>query len=130
MVIAVVCGLILKDDGRVLAARRSSSMDLPGKWEFPGGKVEPGETPEEALIREINEELGILVRISRAMPAHVHHYREKSIKLIPFVCSVISGEVRLKEHQSWSWFHHKELETLDWAEADIPILKEYLLKVF
>lgn len=129
MAIAVVCGLIVKDDGRVLAARRSSSMDLPGKWEFPGGKVEPGETPEEALIREVNEELGILVKISGTIPAHIHHYKEKSIKLIPFVCSVISGEVRLREHQSWNWFDHKKLGELDWAEADIPILKEYLLRV-
>ena len=127
MTIPVVCALIASDDGKVLAARRSSSMDLPGKWEFPGGKVEPGETPRKALIREIEEELGILVRISATMSANVHHYNEKTIKLIPFVCSIISGEVCLKEHQSWSWFDRDELEDLDWAEADIPVLKEYLL---
>jgi len=129
MVIPVVCALIVNDDGRVLAARRSSSMDLPGKWEFPGGKVEPGETPQEALIREIKEELGVLIRISDTMSVHVHHYKEKSIQLIPFVCSVLSGEVSLREHQSWNWFHRDELEQLDWAEADIPVLKEYLLIV-
>jgi len=126
MTIPVVCALIVNDDGRVLAARRSSSMDLPGKWEFPGGKVEPGETLQEALIREIKEELGIVVGISDTMSAHVHHYKEKSIQLIPFVCSVLSGEIILREHQSWNWFHRDELEQLDWAEADIPVLKEYL----
>lgn len=126
MTIAVVCALIINNDGLVLAARRSSSMDLPGKWEFPGGKVEPGETPQEALIREIGEELNVIVRISDALSAQVHHYKEKSIQLIPFVCSVQSGEIRLREHQSWNWFDRNELQQLDWAEADIPILKEYL----
>lgn len=129
MITPVVCALIVDDDERVLAARRSPSMDLPGKWEFPGGKVEPGETPEAALIREIKEELDLAVRVSATLPDYVHHYKEKSIRLIPFVCSVVSGKVSLKEHESWNWFNCNELQQLDWAEADIPILKEYLLTV-
>lgn len=129
MTIPVVCALIINEDGRVLAACRSSAMDLPGKWEFPGGKVEPGETTQEALIREIAEELGIVINITGGLTAQIHRYKEKSIQLIPFVCSVSSGVVTLREHQSWNWFNHDELEQLDWAEADIPILKEYLLKV-
>lgn len=129
MTLPVVCALIVNDDGRVLAARRSAAMDLPGKWEFPGGKIESAETPQQALVREIKEELGIIVRISDAMHPHIHHYREKSIQLIPFLCSIAGGEVCLREHQSWNWFHPDELEQLDWAEADIPVMREYLLKV-
>lgn len=129
MTIPVVCALIINHDERVLAARRSATMDLPGKWEFPGGKVEPGETLQEALVREIYEELDIEVSISAALTPQIYPYKEKSIQLIPFICTVSSGVITLKEHQSWNWFSRHELEQLDWAEADIPILKEYLLKV-
>lgn len=126
MILDVVCALIVNDQGKVLAARRSVHMDLPGKWEFPGGKVDPFEQAEESIIREIREELGIVIQISKTAPAHVHHYEKKSIRLIPFICKQLSGTVSLKEHESYGWFTVKQLSALAWAEADIPILNDYL----
>ncbi|WP_069659720.1 (deoxy)nucleoside triphosphate pyrophosphohydrolase [Arcticibacter eurypsychrophilus] len=126
MVLDVVCALIIDKQGKVLAARRSKSMDLPGKWEFPGGKVEPFERAEESVIREIKEELDIVIEISKAGPAHLHHYEKKTIRLIPFICKQLSGTISLKEHESFGWFTTEQLRTLVWAEADIPILNDYI----
>lgn len=128
MLIDVVCALIVNDRGEVLAAQRSASMDLPGKWEFPGGKLDSGETPRQALVREIQEELDMSIAVQEELPASVHRYEKKSVRLIPFVCSILSGNISLKEHQAYGWFKHTELAALDWAEADIPILQHYLNK--
>jgi len=128
MLIDVVCALIVNDRREVLAAQRSASMDLPGKWEFPGGKMGPGETPRQALVREIQEELDLAITVQEELPASVHQYEKKSIRLIPFVCSILSGNISLKEHQAYGWFRHTDLAALDWAEADIPILRQYVNK--
>ncbi len=101
-------------------------MNLPLKWEFPGGKVEPNETSEECLIREIKEELGIEIEIEKSLTAHTHHYPSVTIRLIPFVCKHISGNITLKEHANLKWLNANELLDLDWADADIPILNHYL----
>ncbi|EOR95678.1 Mutator mutT protein (7,8-dihydro-8-oxoguanine-triphosphatase) [Arcticibacter svalbardensis MN12-7] len=126
MVIDVVCAIIIDEQGKVLAARRSKSMDLPGKWEFPGGKVEPFEQAEASIIREIKEELDIVIQTSKSGPAHIHHYKNKSIRLIPFICKQLSGTISLKEHETYGWFTSEQLKTLAWAEADIPILNDYI----
>lgn len=126
MIIDVVCALIRNEQGELFAARRSSVMDMPGRWEFPGGKIEPAEAPEEAIVREIREELDILVIVQYPLQESVYHYEDKSIRLFPFICSVESGNMVLKEHQSCGWFNRDELAQLDWAEADIPVLASYL----
>jgi 8-oxo-dGTP diphosphatase len=124
--IDVSCALIISHDGKVLVAQRSPRMRLPLKWEFPGGKVEPGESAEDGLIREIREELGVEISIVKKMVASVYDQGEQIIRLIPFQCRLISGEVRLTEHAAFLWLAPAELNGMDWAEADLPVVKDYL----
>ncbi|MEO6150478.1 MAG: (deoxy)nucleoside triphosphate pyrophosphohydrolase [Mucilaginibacter sp.] len=124
-VIEVTCALILNSQGHVLAAQRSATMSLPLKWEFPGGKIENNESPEECLIREIKEELDVDIQIIKRLPINYHNYSSISIKLIPFICNTIMGKVTLKEHANFKWVNKNELLDLDWAEADIPIVKHF-----
>lgn len=123
--IRVTCALIHRDD-RLLAVRRSATMSQPGKWEFPGGKVQAGESDQDCLRRELAEELGLEVRILRQMTAVLHHYPDKSIELVPFVCQWTGGTLHLYEHDAWGWFGPDELSALDWSAADVPILAEWL----
>lgn len=123
--IHVTCAII-EQDGLVLAARRSAVMSMPLKWEFPGGKIDPGESPEECLRRELVEELGICVVVGRNLPASTHHYPAFAVTLYPFVCSIESGEIVLHEHAAITWLPPEKLHTLDWAEADLPVIDAYL----
>jgi len=123
--IEVACAIIEKD-GLVLAAQRSEKMSLPLKWEFPGGKIEPGETAEECLCRELFEEMGISVAVKKCLPASTYHYPKASVTLYPFVCSIASGEIVLDEHAAINWLPPEELQNLDWAEADVAVIESYL----
>lgn len=100
-------------------------MKLPLKWEFPGGKVDHGESTEECLQREIVEELGIQVGIEKRLPSTTHDYPTFSVTLYPFVCSIESGEIVLHEHATVTWLPPDDLHTLDWAEADLPVIESY-----
>jgi len=122
----VTCAIIRDQQKRVLVTQRSASMRLPLKWEFPGGKIEPGETSAACLIREIKEELLVDVQLQERLPSNVHHYETFSLELIPFIAIIISGTIRLKEHTQYIWADRSQLITLDWAAADIPILDHYL----
>lgn len=122
--IHVACAII-ELNGKVLCAQRSESMSLPLKWEFPGGKIDEGESPEECLKRELYEELGIEASVGQACPPTTHHYPSFSVTLYPFICEIISGEITLHEHTAIIWLPIKELHTLDWAEADLPVIEEY-----
>ena len=121
----VTCAIIERD-GLVLAAQRSTAMSLPLKWEFPGGKIDPGESPEECLRRELVEEMGIHVSVGKSLPLSTHHYPTFTITLHPFVCSIQSGEIVLHEHAAVTWLSPEELHSLDWAEADVPVIESYL----
>jgi 8-oxo-dGTP diphosphatase len=121
----VTCAIIEKDS-RVLAAQRSRVMAMPLKWEFPGGKIKPGETPEHCLCREIVEELAIEVAVHHALAEKTHAYPEFIITLYPFVCSIITGTITLREHAAVIWLPREKLASLDWAEADRPVLETYL----
>lgn len=126
-IIPVVCAIIEQDD-LVLCALRSEHMSLPGKWEFPGGKLELNELPEEALIREINEELNIEIRIIEALPIAEHAYVPgKIIQLIPYRCAILGNERPIAtEHSELRWVKNDELLQLDWAAADVPIVLNYI----
>ncbi len=122
----VTCAII-EHNNKVLVTQRSEKMALPLNWEFPGGKIEKGETAEDCLIREILEELNINIKITKQLNSNTHQYSEdKVIKLIPFICELTGGEIKLTEHANFLWLSKSELIKLDWAEADIPILNEYL----
>ena len=122
--IQVACAIIERG-GLVLAAQRSATMALPLKWEFPGGKIDAGESPEECLRRELIEELGLHVQVGKPLAAVTHHYPAFTVTLYPFVCSVESGEMTLHEHAAVVWLLPEELSTLDWAEADLPVIDAY-----
>ncbi|MBZ9729502.1 (deoxy)nucleoside triphosphate pyrophosphohydrolase [Salegentibacter sp. JZCK2] len=123
--IKVSCAII-EHNGKVLCAQRSSKMDLPNKWEFPGGKVKE-ETFEECLIREIREELGVEIKILEQLPSNQHNYSMSNvIELIPFRCSLQTFKIVLFEHTKVEWLPIEKLKSLDWAEADIPIVNYYI----
>ena len=126
--IRVTCALIEEENtSRVLCAQRSEQMKLPLKWEFPGGKVEKGESLESCLIREIQEELGIKVKVISKMASNIHTYQgNKQIELIPFRCRITDGKIQLREHKQILWLKKESLLDLDWAEADIPIVRNYI----
>lgn len=121
----VTCAVIL-NDGRILATQRGPGMKLAGKWEFPGGKVEEGESEEACLVREIEEELNIGIRITQKLTPYIHHYPDFSIELIPFTAEYVSGELTLREHANFLWLLPEELKTLDWAEADVRVVEELI----
>ncbi|RAJ37517.1 (deoxy)nucleoside triphosphate pyrophosphohydrolase [Pedobacter cryoconitis] len=124
--IDVSCALIISQNGQVLVAQRSLTMQLPLKWEFPGGKVEPGETAEDCLIREIREELGVEIRVVKKMEPSVYDQGKQVIRLLPFQCELLTGEIKLTEHAAFQWLFPDELMKLDWAAADIPIVKNFM----
>jgi 8-oxo-dGTP diphosphatase len=103
-------------------------MNLPLKWEFPGGKIDPGESPEQCLVRELQEELLICVQVERQLPVSTHHYPSVTVTLHPFVCTMAAGHADPQEHDMVTWFTPEELRTLDWAAADVPVLATYLAR--
>jgi 8-oxo-dGTP diphosphatase len=125
--IEVCCAIIVEGD-KILATRRSHGMHLAGFWEFPGGKIEPGETAETCIIREIHEELDIEVIIENQLPSVEHHYTEKSIRLIPFICKIKSGIITLTDHSEFRWLARHEVSSVNWAAADLKVLEEFLLE--
>lgn len=126
LMIRVTCAIIESDQG-VLCARRSAAMSHPGKWEFPGGKVEDGEAEEACLIREIQEELSVQVEILERRPSSAHTYETGfSLVLIPFRCRLLAGDMKAVQHAEIRWVQPLDLPALDWAAADIPIVNAYL----
>ena len=123
--IHVACAVI-ELDGMILAAQRSETMSMPLKWEFPGGKLESGETPEACLVREVREELAIDISLGRPLPVTTHSYETFTVTLYPFVCKPDNGVMNLYEHRAVAWMEPEQMSALDWAEADLPIIACYL----
>ena len=123
--IKVTCAIISLN-GKTLVVQRSEKMKLPLKWEFPGGKIETGESEEDCIRREIREELNIEIELLSRLTPSVYKYPDFKICLIPYTAKYLSGEITLAEHKRYLFLADNELIELDWAEADIPILNEYL----
>ncbi len=122
MVLKVTCAIII-NGSTVLCAQRGASMSLPLQWEFPGGKIEADESAEACIQREIKEELNLDIRILERGPSALHPYKEgQLLELIPFVCTVADGELQLREHAQARWCTPQEMDSLQWAEADLEIL--------
>ena len=114
-----VVGAVIVRRGSVLCARRGGTGPLAGRWEFPGGKVEPGETPADALVREIEEELGCRVRVGVEVTTTAH----PPIVLTTYWCELERGEPRAVEHAEVRWVAATGLAALDWAPADVPAME-------
>ena len=123
--INVTCAII-EFGKKVLVVQRSETMSLPLKWEFPGGKIEPFETEETCILREIKEELGIVIRLKGKLQPSLFEYPTLSIQLIPFIATYDRGDINLSEHKQYLLLEKENLADLDWAEADKPIVQEYL----
>jgi 8-oxo-dGTP diphosphatase len=120
----VACAIIERD-GLVLAAQRSEAMSMPLKWEFPGGKIRADESPEDCLRREIVEELEVNIALLHPLPPATHNYPALTVTLYPFICSIEDGILQLNEHAAAIWLPPDQFHTLDWAEADLPVLAAY-----
>ncbi|MGO1590335.1 MAG: (deoxy)nucleoside triphosphate pyrophosphohydrolase [Ancrocorticia sp.] len=118
-----VVGAVITDQSNVFCARRSEKMSLPGKWEFPGGKIEQGETPRQALQRELEEELLIEVEIGDEVTTTEFEYDFGSVSLTTFYCHMREVEPLVTEHAEIRWVPAAELRTLDWAPADQPAVE-------
>ena len=113
----VVCAVIAKDD-KIFCCQRGSKGECAFKWEFPGGKTEPGETKEEALLREIKEELNCNINIEKFITTVNYEYNTFSLTMHVYLCSLKDNEPILLEHKSSVWCNKDKLNDLDFAEAD------------
>jgi 8-oxo-dGTP diphosphatase len=117
-----VVGAAIVRNGCCLAAQRGPAMRLPGKWEFPGGKVESGEDPRLALVREIREELGLDVVVGELLGTGRDAGDDLVVRLDVYLAKIAGGELQLLEHGAVRWLQAAELDSLDWADADRPLL--------
>ena len=122
--ILVACAII-EHDRKVMAVQRSELMNLPLKWEFPGGKIKQGESPEQCVVREVSEELNVQIAAGRSLSSVSHNYPDFSVTLYPFICAILTGEITLHEHKTLLWLSPHELWSLDWVAADFPIISAY-----
>lgn len=123
-----VAAAVLEKDGKILIAQRRASDALGGKWEFPGGKLEEGETPEQCLRRELREEFSIEAEIGAFVCASRFEYKHLHIELLVYRASHLSGEFSLNDHAAIAWASPAELRTYDLAPADLPVIDELLKK--
>lgn len=116
-----VVAAIIEKDGKIFATQRGYG-DWKGWWEFPGGKIEPGETPEEALVREIREELDIGIAIDRFYTTVEYDYPEFHLEMDCFLCHITEGEPVLLEHDAAKWLAKDELSSVKWLPLDVELI--------
>jgi 8-oxo-dGTP diphosphatase len=120
--IPVVCAIIEDEAGRFLLAKRPEGKCHSGFWEFPGGKLEEGESIEAALVRELQEELLIQTEVFQILEMFEHHYEKSSIRLIPCRARILSGIPTALEHSEIGWFSVHQIDRSSLAPADVPVL--------
>ncbi|WP_246086864.1 (deoxy)nucleoside triphosphate pyrophosphohydrolase [Nocardioides humi] len=118
-----VVGAVIVRDGLVLCARRGPGGEAGGMWEFPGGKVEPGESPQAALAREIREELGCVVEVGDLVTTTRHVGSAAVVELSTYWCRVVAGTPEPTEHAAVRWLPAARLGELEWAPADVPAVE-------
>lgn len=120
--IEVVVAAIIKSSDKIFATQRSYGEFKDG-WEFPGGKIEPGETPEQALVREIKEELDTEIEIGELFDTVEYDYPHFHLTMHCFICTVRSGDLVLKEHKAAQWLTKDTLDSVDWLPADKDLIE-------
>lgn len=131
--VEVVCALIQNEDGKIFCCKRGPGRALANKWEFPGGKIEQNETKEEALVREIKEELKSDINVIRYIGVSNHEYTDLdkpfSITMYAYLCELINGNLELTEHIDSCYVDVNEMKTMDFAAADIPLIDIFCKKI-
>lgn len=123
--IKVTAGVIV-ENGKVMITKRAPQKDFAGGWEFPGGKIEVDETPEDCLVRELKEELNINVFIDRFCAEANYDYTNKNIKLIAYYCRIIGGSIQLSVHDNYNWVKISDLLKYDLLPPDVIIAKKVM----
>jgi len=118
-----VAAAVIIDNNKLFAAQRKNKGELALFWEFPGGKLEKGESGESAIVREIEEELSLKVEVLKHLISIEHQYKTFSITLIAYLCKIVEGELTLKDHVDSKWLTKEQLHSVNWAAADLPIVK-------
>lgn len=118
--IEVVAAIIVK--GKKVFATQRGYGEFKDGWEFPGGKIEQGESPEEALIREIREELDVDIKVGRLLETVEYDYPNFHLTMHCFICELLSEEIVLKEHEDAKWLEEDELDSVDWLPADVSLI--------
>ena len=117
-----VVAAVIKKDGKILATQRGYG-DLEGGWEFPGGKVESNETPEEALVREIEEELSARIEVESYLTTAEHDYEKFHLSMRCYVCSLVADRMILTEHHAARWLDGETIDSVAWLPADIQVVE-------
>ena len=120
--IEVVAAIIVDEAGRILATKRGYG-DMKGGWEFPGGKIEPGETAQQALMREIDEELNVTIEVGDKLCSVQWNYTKFHLTMHCFWCKVTEGTILLLEHEAARWLDKEDLWSVDWLPADTEVVK-------
>ena len=122
-ILQISVGIIRNAEGEIYITQRAADAHMAHKWEFPGGKIEAGETDKEALEREIREELLCKIDVKNKVTTTLHEYDFGFVNLTTFECDLLEGEPVLTEHVAVKWLSVEELATLEWAPADIPAIE-------
>ena len=122
----VVAAIIENDSNEILCALRSLQMSLPNKWEFPGGKIEPGESAADAIEREIKEELDCLIKYIGPFYQNTYEYDSFIVDLMTVKCKLIDGKPIANEHSKLVWLKRENLDSLVWAPADLPSVQKLI----
>ncbi len=122
----VVGAVIINDEGQILCAKRAANLTLGGFWEFPGGKIEPNESHQEALVREIYEEMGVNIEVGELVADIYHEYPTVIVHLITYYAKITAGTLQSTDHDELVWLHVEQLNRLEWAPADIPSVEKLM----
>ncbi|MGE5628595.1 MAG: (deoxy)nucleoside triphosphate pyrophosphohydrolase [Solirubrobacterales bacterium] len=120
--IKVVAAIIHKDN-KIIISKRKENKSMGGFWEFPGGKIEQGETPEEGLVRELKEEMNISIKVEKYVGESIYDYGNIVICLLGYLASIENGHIILKDHDAYEWVTLEEISKFKLAPADIPLVK-------
>ena len=122
--IDVVAAIMISDKEEIFIAQRDYPEQLSGKWEFPGGKIEDNETPQESLTREMKEELGIEINIDQFFEESVYDYDFAKVRIRAYLCQFVSGEIELRDHNASQWVDLNNLNKYEFVPADIKLVDE------